>query len=122
MRTTNGIKIAPHFWLYEFECPCCNRIKLDSQLLQKLNYLRVRVNRPIYITSGYRCENENIKVGGTRNSYHLYGKAADIYTKNMNTKDLALYAESVGFKGIGLYDTHIHVDVRTIKKVWDFST
>ena len=43
-----------------------------------LEPLRVAMNRPIHISSGYRCEKLNSAVGGVRNSQHLKGQAVDI--------------------------------------------
>ena len=34
---------------------------------------------PIIVTSGFRCEAVNRKVGGVRNSQHLTGQVADIH-------------------------------------------
>lgn len=45
-----------------------------------LDPLREKYNKPIYINSGYRCEKLNKLVGGSKNSQHLYGLAADITT------------------------------------------
>lgn len=61
-----------------------NRIPKDY--LPKVNYLIDKVldplrewyGRPIYINSGYRCEELNKAVGGVSNSFHLTGCAADI--------------------------------------------
>lgn len=43
-----------------------------------LEPLRVAMNEPIKIGSGYRCEKLNKAVGGVYNSQHLKGQAADI--------------------------------------------
>ena len=43
-----------------------------------LEPLRQAMGRPISISSGYRCEELNSKVGGVSNSQHLKGQAADI--------------------------------------------
>ena len=43
-----------------------------------LEPLRVAMNRPIHISSGYRCEKLNKAVGGVYNSQHLKGQAVDI--------------------------------------------
>ena len=43
-----------------------------------LEPLRVAMNEPIKISSGYRCEKLNKAVGGVYNSQHLKGQAADI--------------------------------------------
>ena len=43
-----------------------------------LEPLRVAMQRPIHISSGYRCEQLNKAVGGVYNSQHMKGQAADI--------------------------------------------
>lgn len=44
---------------------------------------RRAANVPFIITSGYRSKELNKAVGGCRNSYHLYGMAADIHADNV---------------------------------------
>ncbi len=41
--------------------------------------------RPIHVNSGYRCLALNKKIGGARNSQHLYGLAADIICPSYGT-------------------------------------
>ena len=43
-----------------------------------LEPLRVAIGKPIKISSGFRCQELNKKVGGVYNSQHLKGQAADI--------------------------------------------
>ena len=43
-----------------------------------LEPLRMAMDKPIRISSGYRCEKLNKAVGGVYNSQHLKGQAADI--------------------------------------------
>ena len=43
-----------------------------------LEPLRVAMGMPIKISSGFRCQELNKKVGGVYNSQHLKGQAADI--------------------------------------------
>ena len=114
----NDIKIANNFNLSEFQCPCCKRVMLHPLLLKLLVKLRSSIGEPIYINSGYRCKSYNKQVDGVPTSYHLFGMAADIYIKNYNIEDLAIHADIVGFKGIGVYDTFIHLDVRPNKEHW----
>lgn len=45
-----------------------------------LDPLREAWGRPIYVTSGYRCEALNRAVGGAARSQHLRGEAADVTT------------------------------------------
>ena len=46
-----------------------------SKLLQR----EAAIQQPIIISSGYRCNQLNIKVGGAYASQHTLGEAADIY-------------------------------------------
>jgi len=115
----NNIKIAEHFWLYEFQCPDCRCVKIDVRILEYLEILREMVARPIYITSGYRCPDYNLKVGGVKNSYHLTGKAVDISTEKFNKVKISQYASQIGFRGIGVYSNHIHLDIRDTPSYWE---
>ena len=114
MNKINHIKIAKFFSLYEFECPCCRRVMLSPDLLVRLDHLRGVINRPIYINSGYRCKEENQRVGGVPGSYHLLGMAVDIHVQDILLSDLLLYAQEVGFNGIGNYEkkNFLHLDIR----------
>lgn len=115
----NNFKISSNFNLKEFECPCCNRVKISSRMVAMLEILRIIiVNKPIIITSGYRCKNENSIVGGEKNSYHKYGLACDIVVKGITPEFLAKYAQRAGFMGIGTYKTYIHLDLRNEIYFW----
>lgn len=46
---------------------------------QVLEPLREYVNKPVVISSGYRCPKLNRLVGGVSNSHHQKGEAADIH-------------------------------------------
>jgi hypothetical protein len=77
---------------------------------------------PIVVSSGYRSRPYNRRVGGARNSRHLYGEAADIYPQQGKVADLhKLILKMVGrgklkhVRGVGKYRTHIHVDIRDSK-------
>ena len=54
-----------------------NLIALIEKLLDPL---REMYGRPIYVTSGFRCYRLNKIVGGSKNSEHMYGMAADCQT------------------------------------------
>lgn len=45
-----------------------------------LDPLREAYGKPIIVTSGYRCEELNRLIGGSKNSQHRIGMAADIRT------------------------------------------
>ena len=46
--------------------------------IEQLDELRRLYDRPIFITSGYRCPQLNKVVGGKPNSQHVKGQAADL--------------------------------------------
>ena len=118
LNSTNNIKIAKYFNLSEFACPCCRRVMLHPKLLGKLVKLRNVLERPVYITSGYRCPKYNYQIGGVVNSYHLIGLAADIKVKDISLIDLLEICEEIGFPGIGFYEkkNFLHLDVRSTKR------
>ena len=114
--------MAKYFSNSEFACHCgCGKGSMDKTLIAKLDELRELVGAPLYVNSGYRCAKRNKDIGGSKDSQHLYGKAADIRTnaKGMTPKKLAQLAEKVGFDGIGIYTWGIHVDVRGKKARWN---
>jgi len=114
----NNIIIATHFKLSEFACPCCKRVMLHPKLLGKLVELRKILERPVYITSGYRCPKYNHQIGGVVNSYHCIGLAADIKVKDINLIELLEICENIDFTGIGFYEkkNFLHLDVRPTKR------
>jgi len=90
---------------------------LHPLLLEKLEKLRKIIERPVYITSGYRCPGYNHQIGGVTNSYHRIGLAADIKVKDINLIELLGCAEEIDFTGIGFYEkkNFLHLDVRPTK-------
>lgn len=115
----NNIKISKNFKLKEFECKDGSHlVKIDSNLVTKLQKLRDLIGKPIIINSAYRTPSHNKKVNGSPTSQHLLGKAVDIRVNGISPDTLAKYAEKVGFDGIGIYKNFVHVDVRGKKARW----
>ena len=119
-------QVSPNFRLSEFRCPCCGRVVFNPLLVLGLQWLRNRIDKPIEITSGYRCFEHNATLPmSSSKSQHLYGTAADIRVAGMTPQYLADCAETVPYfetGGIGIYDVHVHVDVRDGKARWDMRT
>lgn len=113
-------KITTNFQIKEFACQDgSDTILIDAKLAALLQDIRNHFGKPVVITSAYRTKTHNKNVGGASNSYYLYGKAADIYISGVSPKEIAKYAESLGVKGIGLYESFVHVDTRTTKYYWN---
>ena len=83
-----------------------------------LDPLREAYGRPIRVNSGYRCPRLNTLVGGTPNSQHMRGEAADIQPVVGNEADLPELARILIEKGkfdqLILYPTFIHVSYRRL--------
>ena len=63
--------------------PTAEAVKnLERRVSRVLDPLREAWGTPIIVTSGYRCEELNKRVGGVKTSYHLRGMAADIRPRN----------------------------------------
>ncbi len=115
----NNIKISKNFKLKEFQCKDGSQlVKIDSELLHKLQKLRDSICKPIIINSGYRTESYNKKVGGAKNSYHTQGQAVDIRINGLKPEEVAKIAERIGFTGIGIYKNFTHLDIRSKKTKW----
>lgn len=116
-----------HFNRSEFICNCeglCNKFDgIDRDLVATLDLMREDLGLPLIVNSGLRCPEHNRNVGGSSDSRHLYGLAADIslpkgYT-SADMEELAEEYEPFLNGGIGLYDTFIHLDVRGRRARWD---
>lgn len=73
---------------------------------------RILDDRPVTITSGYRCHQLNVAVGGSATSDHLKGLACDFFKpigySNDELKDLFL-AKLGNFDQIIIYPSFIHL-------------
>lgn len=67
-------------------------INLLNLIVYILVPVRKRINMPITISSGYRCPQLNSAVGGAARSYHMQGRAVDIYCANLKALDDAIVA------------------------------
>lgn len=103
--------ITKNFRTREFACPCCNKIKYDNELVDKLQILRNLIGQSVIVTSGYRCSSYNKKIKGHIKSNHLAGQAADIKVSKNKLKELDKLAKLVFYNhGVGTYSNHVHVD------------
>ena len=66
----------------EFACKCgCGKNNIDSKPPKLAQKVRDKLNMPVRVNSGVRCEKRNKAVGGVENSYHVQGLAADLSCK-----------------------------------------
>ena len=121
------MKLSEHFSLSEFErSATATRLGIDNSVpsqyipaLQQLckeilEPLREFAGQPIIISSGYRCPQLNVKVGGVYSSQHTLGEAADIRLPRTPYVDwgdnLAHTDMSVAYRWLGFLERHTDFD------------
>lgn len=85
-----------------------------ASLWNSLNYIREKFGHPIIINSAYRTEQVNKQVGGSKRSYHMQGRAADIRPKDsalLDTLWKQLQACKNSYSELIKYDTFIHLAI-----------
>lgn len=97
------------------------------ELGELFEFVRLLCGRqPINILSAYRTPTHNLKVGGAKNSQHLYGRALDLRPpEGMHIDTFYQIIKSMrlssSLKGLGKYSTFIHIDTRpTIYRAYWF--
>jgi len=116
------MKVSEHFSRSEFRCKCqtCDFEAVDIELLKVLEDVRKFFNSAITINSACRCTSHNHFVGGSTNSKHLKGIAADIVVKGISPRGVYDYLSNQ-YKdryGIGKYADFTHIDIRSDKQRW----
>jgi hypothetical protein len=83
---------------------------LTALCVHVLQPLRDFLEKPIVISSGYRCPELNEIIKGVPTSQHIKGEAADIYCDNTDERILfdAIRA-NIEFDQLILYPTMVHV-------------
>ena len=125
--------MTENFKKSEFECKCGCEMPDDvlvniTKLANQLQYVRDNVAMPITINSAYRCETHNKSVGGSLNSQHLQGKAADIVINGLDPVldtydylDDLMRTGEIFQGGLGMYKTFTHYDFRKNKARWNYA-
>lgn len=109
------MKLSINFNREEFACKCgCGFDTVDTELIRVLENVRNNFDAPVHITSACRCPAHNESVGGSANSQHKLGRAADIVVQGVEPDDVALFLEQImSHGGVGRYSTFTHVDTRS---------
>lgn len=115
--------LTKNFKESEFKCKCkCGEVIVIPRVFNTLQALRDKINRPIVVTSGYRCVKHNDEVGGSIGSAHLFGLAADFYCPELSTSVLWEYLERLKVNGLGSYpETNpqtLHIDFKLRFSRW----
>lgn len=115
-----------YFNIKDFDCQETGNNEMSEDFLNKLDDLRHICGFPFIITSGYRDPTHSIEArktnAGRKAGTHAQGIAADIRINNGNEAyEIIKNAQSMGFNGIGVAKTFIHVDTRkTMPVIWTY--
>ena len=112
--------LSTHFSREEFRCRCgCGYDTVDTELLQILEFIRQHYQKPVTITSGCRCKAHNESIGGSDNSQHIYGRAADFQVEDVRPLEVYELIDNIhpNKYGLGVYirgnSGWVHIDSRT---------
>lgn len=124
MSARRRYRLSPHFVLGEFRDKRTGSLppaRVDRALVvlcrEALEPVRAAYG-PVTIHSGYRSPRSNELVGGAERSHHVYiwwpgSPAADFTARHGRPRDWYRLLDGLGVGGLGLYDTHVHVDLRS---------
>ena len=122
-KAKNGaVKLSANFKVSEFACKDgSDTVFISPGLVTVLQKIRDHFGKPVIINSAYRNDTFNKKVGGADYSQHKYGMAADICIKGVSPATIAEFVETImpNTGGIGIYNSFVHVDVRTARARWN---
>lgn len=126
-----GDFVSPHFQVWEFQSydDELGYLTTDTILIDDLNvkYLEDIYNHfncsKIVITSGYRSEDFDIRIGGFA-GYHSKGQAVDFMCYDIDgnvieSSYICCYAENIGILGIGYGGNYTHIDTRDWKSFFN---
>lgn len=107
-----------YFKTEDFDCQETGENEMDPEFIRKVDELRSAVGRPLYVTSGYRSPNHSIEAKKSQPGTHAHGIACDIKVSGgAERRELVKHAFYLGFTGIGVAKTFVHVDTRTTTPV-----
>lgn len=111
-----------YFKLSDFDCQETGNNEMSEEFLEKLDDLRHECGFPFIITSGYRDPSHSIEARKAKAGTHARGIASDIRINNGNEAyDIIKNAQSMGFTGIGLAKSFVHVDIRQgMPVIWSY--
>lgn len=111
-----------YFDIDEFKCQETGENDIKPEFVFSLDALREECGFPFTITSGYRSPKHSIEAAKSKPGRHSEGVAADIAISNATQRHtLVANAIAMGFSGIGVAKTFVHLDIRNSDPVmWTY--
>ncbi len=100
----------PNFTFDELRCKETGEIDMQSDFMDRLQRLRTLLACPITLASAYRSPRHSIERAKPQPGTHAMGRAADIQADGRLQFRIVALAPGLGFKGIGIAKTFIHLD------------
>lgn len=91
-----------NFTADEFKCSHCGANEMKPEFMDRLQQLRNAYNKPMKITSGYRCPKHPIEAAKPKPGAHSTGMAADVGIQGSEAHRLLQLALELGFTGVGV--------------------
>lgn len=116
---------SKYFSDIDLACRHCRVNGTTQALRDALDAFRVAARVPVIVDDAYRCPEHNRAVGGTPDSQHVMGIAADIRVPGLKAYQLVSIATSIAaINGIGRDDfkNYIHVDTRVTHARWCYDS
>jgi len=111
--------MARYFSRDEFACSHTGKNEISDSLIDKLDLLREACGFPFVITSGYRDSTHPVEAKKKEPGMHCHGIAADIRVSGGHQRFYVVkQALRLGFTGIGVAKTFVHVDTRDVPVMW----
>lgn len=106
----------------KLRCSCgCGATITDDRLILLITCARLHFRKPVTVTSGYRCEAYNKKVGGASKSQHLMGGAIDFQVKDVTPDEVQKwFIANFPRVTVGRGKTFTHIDLRKERIVFDY--
>jgi len=114
-----------YFSIDEFNCKETGKNEMSVKFIHRLDELREKCGFPFKITSGYRAREHSAEAHKKTVGQHVLGVAADIsVTDGIQRRKIVDEALKMGFKGIGVARSFVHVDDRVSKSsvMWTYGS
>lgn len=101
-----------NFSVEELSCPCCGVNKMELSFMTRVQRLRDVYGRSMKVDSAYRCERHNRQLGGAKDSFHMQGRAADVWCPDPRDKWKIARGALVEGLTVIVYENFLHLDDR----------
>jgi len=93
----------PNFTPEELACKHCKAQGITSEIMDILQSIRTSMDKPVFLSSGYRCVKHPVEQEKDRPGEHTFGMAVDIIAYGARALEIIRLAQSLGVKRIGVH-------------------